>query len=58
MTSSYYPRLLAVWCVIQDKQDQKTAGVDGMKNLLSLQGNFTVRFTYLKLHIHINIVAV
>ena len=43
LTSSYYPRLLAVKWVTQDNQGNKTAGVDGMKNLLLLQRDLTVK---------------
>ena len=37
LTSSYYARLLAVRRVTQDNQVQKTAGVDGIKNLPPMQ---------------------
>ena len=43
LTSSYYPRLLAVKWVTQDNQGNKTTGVDGMKNLLLLQRDLTVK---------------
>ena len=43
LTSSYYPRLLAVKWVTQDNQGNKTAGVDRMKNLLLLQRDLTVK---------------
>ena len=37
LTKSYYARLLAVRGVIQEKQGQKTAGVDGIKNLSPME---------------------
>ena len=37
LTKSYYVRLLAVRGVIQEKQGQKTAGVDGIKNLSPME---------------------
>ena len=43
LRKSYYPRLLAVKWVTQDNQGNKTAGVDGMKNLLLLQRDLTVK---------------
>ena len=37
LSKSYYTRLLAVRGVIQEKQGQKTAGVDGIKNLSPME---------------------
>ena len=37
LTKSYYSRLLAFRCVTQVGQGNKTAGVDGMKNLSPMQ---------------------
>ena len=37
LTKSYYPRLLAVRRVTQDRQGKKTAGVEGIKNLPPMQ---------------------
>ncbi|WP_365670747.1 group II intron reverse transcriptase/maturase [Okeania sp. SIO3I5] len=37
LTKSYYARLLAVRRVTQDNQGKKTAGIDGIKNLPSMQ---------------------
>ena len=37
LSKSYYARLLAVRGVIQEKQGQKTAGVDGIKNLSPME---------------------
>jgi len=38
LTKSYYPLVLAVRRVTQDNQGKKTVGVDGIKNLLPMQG--------------------
>ena len=37
LTKSYYARLLAVRRITQDNQGKKTAGIDGIKNLPSMQ---------------------
>ncbi|WP_366557810.1 reverse transcriptase N-terminal domain-containing protein [Okeania sp. SIO1I7] len=37
LTNSYYPMLLAIRRVTQDNQGKKTAGIDGIKNLLPMQ---------------------
>ncbi|MDE5075964.1 MAG: reverse transcriptase N-terminal domain-containing protein, partial [Trichodesmium sp. St5_bin2_1] len=37
LTKSYYARLLAVRCMIQENQGKKTAGIDGIKNLPLMQ---------------------
>ena len=37
LSKSYYTRLVAVRGVIQEKQGQKTAGVDGIKNLSPME---------------------
>ena len=44
LTKSYYARLLAVRRVTQDNQGKKTAGVDGIKNLLPMQRLNLVEF--------------
>ena len=51
LTKSYYARLLAVRCMIQENQGKKTAGIDGIKNLPLMQGfNFVnlLKSPYLK----------
>ena len=37
LTKSYYARLLAVRCMIQENQGKKTVGIDGIKNLPLMQ---------------------
>ena len=51
LTKSYYARLLAVRCMIQENQGKKTVGIDGIKNLPLMQGfNFVnlLKSPYLK----------